>query len=118
VYQRIRQTAAVPQRVKDHDDDTMSTWRMTYWKWYNTVLVLASKELPTDLILHKLQCGEQHDFRLYPFHIQNVQILQPNDHFTWEEFCHWLVQPGLLHKNFIQMKLSSTKMEKETKLHV
>jgi hypothetical protein len=30
---------------------------MTYWKWYNAVLLLASRELPIDLVPPN-QCGE------------------------------------------------------------
>lgn len=33
-----------------------------------------------------------HDFGLYPFHLQRVQALQPNDYFAREEFSQWILR--------------------------
>jgi hypothetical protein len=42
--------------VKDHNN-ALPKWRMTYWKWYSALLLLASEELPVDLVLPKEQSG-------------------------------------------------------------
>jgi hypothetical protein len=33
-----------------------------------------------------------HDYGFYPFHVQNVQALRPNDYFARENFCNWLLR--------------------------
>jgi hypothetical protein len=46
------------ENVKDNNKDGLPKWRMTYWKCYNTVLLLASEKLLMDFVLPKQHCGE------------------------------------------------------------
>jgi hypothetical protein len=92
VYQSIRQTNAVPQRMCEK------------WWWCTAqvdddILEMVQCHLTTSIWrtateLHTPQTTlwrTVHDFSMYAFHILNIQALQPNDHFAQEELCHQLL---------------------------
>jgi hypothetical protein len=93
VHQRIGQTGAVPQRKCERpqqrhtpqvEDDILE---MVQHSPTTSIERIASRFGTPETVVWRLV----HDFGLEPFHIQNIQALQSNDHFVWEEFCHWLL---------------------------
>lgn len=48
----------------------------------------ASGELPLGLLLSKQQCGEPRVTSACITLHENIQPVQPNRQFAWEEFCH------------------------------
>jgi hypothetical protein len=98
--------------MKGHDD-ALPKLRITCWQWYNTVLLLASKELPIALVLPKQQCGEScKTLVCIPFTsnipklCSQMNILHGKNFVTGS--CTIRSSAG---KFYSQMKLSSTRME-------
>lgn len=96
LFQRLRDTGSLsPKKVNSGRPRSVRTPEME-----ERVLNLLEERPSTSVrrlaaaegVSHSLVWGVLHEQLLYPYHVQRVQALRPEDHLSRLRFCQWLLQ--------------------------